>query len=267
MPSEAEGFKQAFLGFGVYGGTIWRSGFVDPAIKTVYEPMRAAVRALMTKGYTEKEAYTAVTAWARHAHQTLNASARGVRIFVEKCVRTTPYKALPPVHPWWYVVATVTALAGIALLLYVWVILDKEFGVWHTAHEWAYAMTYQGRLWQGELYAVEWADIGIYERGVDLGEVIAGQTRDLRGEKGRDFLTFTPGEVYLGGRRLLFYHFYRFLGWEVQFLGLLTQIAHGFYKLRKGGSDPYRPVGPWLRPGGLRGTKEYEGCWRGWWGL
>lgn len=228
---------------------------------------------ITAKGYSSYEAKMALEAWAAHARSIWPVLApppeiaRGVKVFTEMCIRDLPMKGLPPAPPLWGIVIGVAVIVAAALGLYLWVTLDKKLGVTFGSHKWSYVMRYEERLWQGEILNVGYKQLGYYEQG---GELWSGTYEHRRREAyiGRwlDRMLFFRRFV-LAGRRLIFFHEYRWIYWDVFFCGVLTNIGNRLYKLREGGSDPYKPRGPWSRPGGRMFTPEYEGCWQEFWWL
>lgn len=238
---------------------------LPPVEYSAGEPMTDLIRQIIMRGYTEHEAYLMVQAWAYHAKTDLHQLARGVRVFCEMCVERIPVR-MPPAEPLtWMFIVTAAVAAAIALGLYLWVTLDQEINVRFGDHEWAYLMSYKERLWQGEIFVVGLKQRGIYEQGGDLGAVIVDHERNVGYVGRRDWIWLKPGAVVLEGRKVVFYHVYRLKGFWVYFCGLASEFASGLYRLREGGRDPYKPTGPWSRPGARWGRPEYEGCWREWW--
>lgn len=225
----------------------------------------AVLRAL---GFTDAQAGKALKCWEWTARYTLGQGPEGCRLFVKRCLHEI--SGSPPTVPFefWPIVMLFAAIAATALALYLWVTLDKELNYTFGAHEWAYLMSYQERLWQGEVLTVGSKQIAYYERGALFGNVVSSHDRGSSSVGGRDWIWFLPGLMVLEGRRLIFYHVYRFSGFYVRFLGVMTKVGAGLYKLREGGEDRYKPYGPWSRPGGRWGTADYEGCWQpDWWWL
>lgn len=240
---------------------------LPPVEETAGEPMTDLIQKIVAKGYTEHEAYWAVQAWAYHARYDLNQAARGVRIFCEMTAKQIPFKEIPAEPITWGIIIGVAVIAAVALGLYAWVVLDQELNVTFGSHPWAYLMTYQERVWQGEILNVGYKQEGYYEQSVPLDVPVSDYDRGSSRVGGRDWFWFWPGGVVLEGRRIIFYHFYRLTGFNVEFCGVLTNIGSRLYKLREGGDDPFKPRGSWSRPGGRWGTPEYEGCWGEWWWL
>ncbi len=231
------------------------------------EPMTELIQKIMFKGYTNHEARLALTTWAYHAKFDLNQAARGVRVYCEMCVSQIPMKAMPAEPITWGIIFGVAVIAAVALGLYVWAALDQEFNVYFGAHEWAYLMTYEQQLWQGEVFAVSSKQEGVYEQGTFLGEEIQSIDRNLSGELRADWIWLKPGGLVLEGRKPILYHVYRFTSFKVYFCGLMEHWFSDFYRLREGGDDPYKPVGVWTRPGGRHYQDTYEGCWGEWFWL
>ncbi len=231
------------------------------------EPIAELIRKIMVKGYTQHEAYWAIQAWAYHAKYDLHQAAAGVRVFCELCAAEIPAKGVPPEPITWSIIIGVAVIAAVVLGLYLWVTLDKELNVTFGTHPWAYLMSYQERVWQGEILGVGYKQIGYYERSLLI--VPNASSHDVGSSRvgGRDWFWFWPGGLVFEGRRILFYHFYRITGFYVEFCGVMTHVGAGLYKLREGGDDPFKPWGPWTRPGGRWGTPEYEGCWLEFWWL
>lgn len=231
------------------------------------EPITRLIRQIMVKGYTNHEARLAIEAWAYHAKYDLNQAARGVRVYCEMCAAQIPLK--PPIAaPWfWGVVLAVAAIVAVALGLYVWAVLDPDYNVNFGTHPWAYLMMYEEHLWQGENFTVGWRQRGYYELGGDFGLSVDRVDRNVGGERRKDWIELRPGSLWLEGRKPILYHVYRFTGFRCYFCGVLTEVARGLYKIREGGGDPYKPRGPWSRPGTRWGTPDYEGCWQRWWWL
>jgi len=240
---------------------------LSPPVDLAGTPIEIMVRNLAMKGYASQEAYWMITAWAYHAKHDLNQLPRGVRVFCEMCVRDCPFRG-PPTEPVvWMIVVAAAVLAAVALGLYVWAVLDQELNVTFGSHEWAYAMTYQERLWQAEILNVGYKQEGYYEHGISLGYVISSINREYRGRTKTDWIGHKRGRETLEGRHPILYHVYRFTGWEVYFCGVMTRIGSRVCKLREGGDDPFKPRGPWSRPGGRRYTPTYRGCWQEFWWL
>ena len=240
---------------------------LPPLEEIAGEPMSDIITRIMTKGYTGTEARLAVTAWAYHAKYDLNQAAVGVRVFCEMCAAEIPLKYPISPEPFYWILMLVAVIAAIALGLYLWVTLDVETNQVFGSHPWAYVMLYQERLWQGEILNVGYKQLGYYEQG---GELWSGTYEHRRNDvyinRWLDRMLFYRRFV-LAGRRLVFWHEYRWIYWDVFFCGVLTNIGDRLYKLREGGSDPYKPWGPWSRPGGRMFTPEYEGCWQEFWWL
>lgn len=240
---------------------------MPPAEQIMGEPVLDHVRKLVFLGYAEKDAYWIVQAWAYTAKHELNQDARGIRVFMEMCLRRAPVLVEFPPEPKLQFAMAVGIAVAVALALVLWVYLDKEFGVVSMAHEWAYVMRYGDCLWQGEILYVTPQQTPVYEIGGEFGTVLQGHERNLHYlERPLDVFYFL-GSLVLKGRRLLFWHEYQMGYWDVSFCGVLTHITAERYRLRERGEDPYKPVGPWWRPGGLWGTPEYQGCWQEWWWL
>lgn len=240
---------------------------LPPPVDLAGTPIEIMIRNLIVKGYTSQEAYWMITAWAYHAKHDLNQLSRGVQVFCEMCVRDCPPRA-PVTEPIaWFLVLTVAVLVAAALGLYVWAVLDQDINVTFPSHEWAYAMTYNERLWQAEILNVGTEQRGYYEHGVSMGYVVSSHDRGVGGQHDRDWIWLKRGRVILEGRHPILYHVYRFTGWHVQFLGVCTRIGNRVCKLRQGGYDPFLPRGPWSRPGGRRYTPTYRGCWQEFWWL
>lgn len=222
---------------------------------------------LRTLGFTDAQAGKALKAWEWTARYTLRQGPEGCRLFVRRCLHEI--SGAPPTVPFefWPVVILFAAIAATALALYLWVYLDQELGLTFDGHEWAYVMSYQERLWQGEILFVSAKQEGVYERGGPFGAVILSHDRGYGYRGAYDWIWLKPGGIVLQGRRLLFYHVYRIHGFYVRFCGVLTHLGAGRYRLREGGSDRYKPRGLWLRPGGDMFTPEYQGCWQEFWWL
>lgn len=229
------------------------------------EPMRVLINQLQLYGYTEEQARWIISAWAYAAKENLNQGPRGVRVFCEMCLRQLPKPIPPAPPPYWILAALVACIAAVALGLYIWVTLDQEKNITFGGHRWAYIMSYEERLWQAEILNVGTKQMAYYEREGEFGEVVLRHDRDVGGARFRDVILLKPGRVWLAGRRYIFYYEYRFTVFFVHYCGLLTHLGYGLYKLRLGGDDPYKPVGPWSRPGGRWGTPPYAGCWQDWW--
>lgn len=240
---------------------------MPPPEDLMADPISDMVRQIQMKGYTGKEAYLAIQAWAWHAKHDLLQGARGVRIFCEQCVREIPTKGIPAEPIAWGLIIVIAVIVAVALGLYLWVVLDRDMNFTFGSHEWAYIMRYQESLWQSEIKAVSDKQVGYYEKGGPFGAVVGGETLNLGGEFGRDYVALKPGGIYLTGRRLIFYHDYQFRGFFMRFLGYTINIGMGLYRLKSEYSDKYKPRGFWRRPGGPWGTPEYEGCWKEWWWL
>ncbi|MBA7713260.1 hypothetical protein ES703_122260 [subsurface metagenome] len=240
---------------------------LPPIEVTAGEPMSDIINRIILKGYTNYDARLAVQAWAYTAKYDLNQAARGVRVFCEMCAAEIPLKH-PPVEPiTWGLITLVAVIAAVALGLYLWVTLDQELNVTFGSHPWAYVMMYQERLWQGEILNVGYRQMGYYEQGALFGAVVQSHDRGSSRVGGTDWIWFKPGSMVLEGRRILFYHVYRFSGFYLYFCGVMTKVGTGLYKLREGGRDTFKTRGPWSRPGGRMFTPEYEGCWGEWWWL
>ena len=231
------------------------------------EPMLDIIKKVVIKGYTNQEAYWAVQAWAYHARYDLNQTAVGVRVFCEQCAAEIPVRFEGAPFWTWELVIVVAVAAAIFLGLYVWAVLGQEYNVRFGTHDWAYLMRYESRLWAAEILNVGRRQEGMYEESFSFGDVIARSTRDFQHVKGRDWIWLKPGSVVKEGRRVLFYHVYQVLGFYCYYCGLMNNVGNELYKLREGGSDPYKPVGIWSRPGGRWGQPDYAGCWGEWWWL
>lgn len=229
------------------------------------EPIARMIKTIVAKGYTKHEAFLAIEAWARHARMDLNQGAVGVRVYCEKCAAEIPLKQYPAQPVVWGVILAVAVIAAVALALYVWVVLDQEFNVPFGTHEWAYLMTYQEHLWQGEILNVGSKQEAYYELGGDFGLSIDRIDRNVGAEPRRDWIELKTTHVFLEGRHPILYHVYRFTGFRCYFCGVMTKVGTRLYRLREGGSDPYKPTGPWSRPGTRWGTPNYDGCWKRWW--
>ncbi len=240
---------------------------LPPIEETAGEPMSDIIRRIMLKGYTEHEAFLMVQAWAYHARHDLNQLARGVRVFTEMCAEQIPVRMVPAPPIAWGIILGIAVLVALALGLYLWATLDVEKGRAFGTHKWAYVMRYEERLWQCEVLSVLANQEGIYEQGGYLGAVLARADREVwfAGVKADRFMFFRG--LVLKGRRLVFFHEYRWIFWNVFWCGMLTNIGAGRYRLREGGYDPYKPRGLWLRPGGNWGEADYEGCWQKLWWL
>lgn len=240
---------------------------LPPVEETAGEPMSDIITRIMIKGYTGEEARLAVAAWAYHAKYDLNQAAVGVRVFCEMCAAEIPLKDPISPQPFYWIMLTVAIAAAIALGLYLWVTLDKEIGVEFPGHPWAYLMTYEERLWQGEILNVGYKQLGYYERSAEIGGRVLDHARGRSTVGGSDWFWFVLGSLVLKGRRVIFYHYYMISGFYVEFCGVMTNIGVGLYKLREGGDDRFLPSGPWTRPGGRFGAEDYEGCWQEFWWL
>jgi len=231
------------------------------------DPWIENFRKLRFLGFTDAQAGMALKAWAYHAKHTLHQGAVGVRVFVEQCVNETTLHVMPPEPIAWSLVMLVAVIVAVALGLYLWVTLDVEKNKYFGSHKWAYVMKYEERLWQGEIFAVLANGEGVYEVG---GELFSGSFEHRRNDVylGRLLDRFLFYRRFrLEGRRLVFYHEYRWVFWDAFWVGCLTHIRGRKYRLRKGGDDPYKPRGLWFRPGGPWGTPQYRGCWEKWWWL
>lgn len=240
---------------------------LPPPEDAMAEPIRDLINNLKLYGYSEDQAYKIISAWAYHAKHDLNQAARGVRVFCEMCIHQLP-KPIPPTPPAWHGFALLVAIfAAVALGLYLWVTLDKEIGIPFPGHPWAYLMSYQERLWQGEILNVGSRQMGYYEQSAEIGGTVLEHARGKSKVGGDDWFWFELGSLVLKGRRIIFYHFYMISGFYVEFCGVMTNVGVGLYKLREGGDDRFKPRGPWSRPGSRWGTAAYEGCWGKWWWL
>lgn len=240
---------------------------LPPPEEAMAEPIRDLINNLMLYGYTEGQAYKILSAWAYHAKYDLNQTARGVRVYCEMCIQQLP-KPVPTVPPVWHALALLVAVAAAAALgLYLWVTLDKEIGVSFGSHPWAYLMSYQERLWQGEILNVGTRQMGYYEKSAEIRGTVLQHARGTSKVGGRDWIWFVLGSLVLEGRRILFYHVYMISGFYVEFCGVMTNVGVGLYRLREGGDDRFKPWGPWSRPGGRWGQETYEGCWQQFWWL
>lgn len=240
---------------------------LPPVEQTAGEPMLDIIRKVVGKGYTEHEAYMAIQAWAYHAKYDLNQAAAGIRTFCDMCAREIQFKEVPPEPITWTIIIGVAVLAAVALGLYVWAVLDQEKNVTFGSHPWAYLMKYNERLWLGEILNVGSEQRGYYEQSISFDVPMSSHERGRARVGGRDWFWFWPGGIVLEGRRIVFYHFYQIFGFYVEFCGVLTRLSPTLLKLRDGGNDPFKPYGPWSRPGGRIFTPEYEGCWVEWWWL
>lgn len=227
----------------------------------------ANFRRLRVLGLTDIQAGQALKAWEWHARYTLKLGAEGTRAFVRRCVGEAPPHVIPPPPIFWSAIIAIAVIVAVALGLYLWVFLDQELNVTFGAHKWAYVMSYQERLWRGEILNVGAKQMGYYEQSPLFGDVVASHDRSFGGVFRHDWIWFKPGSMVLEGRRIIFYHIYRFSGFFVHFCGVMTKVGVGIYKLLEGGNDPFKPTGIWSRPGGRWGTPEYEGCWGEWWWL
>lgn len=228
---------------------------------------RQPVLDLQMKGYLGRDALRMAWAFYAHSRWHLHQSVAASQAFAEQCVAQIESMP-PPAHPvaWGTVIATAIVVA-VVLGLYAWAVLDQEFNVRFGTHEWAYLMSYEERMWQGEILNVGFRQRGYYERGGEFGGIIESVDRNRGGIRRNDWIAIKPGWLVLGGRRLVFYHEYRIAGFFVYFCGVMTNIGSGLYKLKEGGFDPYKPRGPWSRPGGRWGTPDYEGAWQEFWWL
>ncbi len=231
------------------------------------DPWGQGFRILRGLGYTDHQAGRALTAWAYHAKVELHQNAAGVRRFVEQCLIETQKHAMPAPAYFWLTVWSVAVAVAVVLGLYVWVVLDKELNYRFSSHPWAYLMLYEEQLWPAEILNVGYKQEGLYEIGASFGDVLAKQSRDDGFHPRHDWLWLKPGRVFLTGRRLVFYHEYQFTGFFGFFCGVMTNFGGGLYKIREGGNDPYKPSGPWTRPGSRRYQPGYAGCWGDWWWL
>ncbi len=231
------------------------------------EPIRIMIRKLLLYGYTQSQAYHILSAWAYHAKYDLHQLPRGVRVYCEMCIKQLPVPIPPETVALWPFALVAAVAAAVYLGLYLWVTLDVEKGQRFRGHPWAYVMLYQERLWQGEILNVGYKQLGYYEQGGELGNVLVENKRNFMYIDRRLDMFMIYRRLVLEGRRLIFYHMYRFTWWAVFYCGVLTNIGDRLYKLREGGSDPYKPGGPWSRPGGRMFTPEYEGCWQEFWWL
>jgi hypothetical protein len=238
-----------------------------PPIEATAFPYKELLIELMKKGYSGDEVLKIFAAWFYYYQQVMKVYPTEVYEAVAEAIHEMPNRAPPPEPIAWAIVAAVAVAAAVVLGLYVWAVLEHKYDVAFGNHPWAYFMSYEERLWQGEIWGVSAKGVGLYERCGEFGEVISGVIRNIGGEKGRDWIEFKPGRVVLKGRHPILYHEYRFIGCHVYFCGLLEQTAAGLYVLRKGGSDTFKPAGPWTRPGGFCGTPTYQGCWQEWWWL
>lgn len=240
---------------------------LPPPEELLAEPITDLINNLKLYGYTDQQARWILSAWAYHAQHDLNQTARGIRVFCEMAIRQLP-RPIPPTPPFWHGLALfVGVLAAAALGLYLWVTLDKEIGVPFGSHPWAYLMSYQERLWQGEILNVGYKQMGYYEQSAAIGGTVLEHARGSSRVGGDDWIWFVLGSLVLKGRRILFYHVYMISGFYLEFCGVLTNIGAGLYKLREGGDDRFKPWGPWSRPGGRWGAANYEGCWQQFWWL
>lgn len=240
---------------------------LEPAEDLAGEPMQDLIDKLIIYGYSPVTARHIINAWAYHAKYDLNQLPRGVRVFCEMCMKQMAVPIRQPGPGFWEYVIQIAVAAALILALYLWVTLDVDENMIFPGHKWAYVMKYQERLWQGEIMWVSAGQEGIYERGADLGDVLVEhRRRDIHIDRWLDTMLFY-GRLRLEGRRLIFYHEYRWIFFNVFFCGGLSNLGHGRYRLREGGNDPYKPRGLWLRPGGDWGTPEYEGCWQEFWWL
>lgn len=231
------------------------------------EPWSENFRRLRFLGFTDYQAGHALKAWAYHAKYELHQSEQGIRRFVTNCVSETAAYKMPAEPVAWGLIILVACVVAVALGLYLWVTLDVESSVHKMGHKWAYVMSYQEYLWQAELLFVSAAQKGVYEQCGDLGSVVAIHQRDTGPKPDPNDIFFFHERLYLKGRRLIFYHWYKFHWWAVFYCGVLTHLSGRRYTLRPGGREPYMVKGPWLRPGGDWGTPEYRGCWQEWWWL
>jgi len=231
------------------------------------EPLSELIRKIVQKGYTYEEAYHALQAWSYHAKHDLHQFAAGVRFYCEYCVRELPLKipTIPPEPVLWGVVLLVAVIAAVALALYVWAVLGQELNIRFGTHDWAYLMSYQERFWSGEILNVGHMQEGVYEQGFLFRDPVVRHTRGEPGMPRRDWIWFKPGDVTLEGRRPILYHVYRVSGFYLFFCGVMSKFGHKTYKLRKGGNDPFKPTGPWMRPGEMMDMPDYRGCWVPWW--
>lgn len=240
---------------------------MPPAEQIMGEPVLDHVRKLVFLGYSEHDAYWIVQAWAYTAKYELNQDARGIRVFMEMCLKKAPIHVEFPPDPRWHFAALVALVAAVALALVLWVYFDKEYGLTFAGHPWAYVMRYGENLWQAEILYVTPEQTPVYEIGGDFGPVLMWHDRNATFLKRPLDILGLGGRLVLRGRRLLFWHEYQWTWFEAFFCGVLTHITAERYQLREHGHDPYKPVGPWWRPGGLWGTPEYAGCWQEFWWL
>lgn len=240
---------------------------LEPAEDLAGEPMQDLINIIIGYGYPPDTARHIINAWAHHAKYDLHQLPRGVRVFCEMCIQQLKVPIQQPGPGFWEYVIQIAVIAAVVLALYLWVTLDKDIGVTFGSHPWAYAMKYEERLWQGEVLFVSAGQEGVYEQG---GELWSGSYEHRRDEayidRKLDRLLFYRRFV-LSGRKLVFFHEYRWIYWDVYFCGVLTKISDRRYRLREPGYDPYKPRGRWLRPGGDMFTPEYEGAWQKWWWL
>jgi len=231
------------------------------------EPMMDLIRKLMIYGYTEQQAYYIIQAWAAHAKFDLNQAARGVRVYCEMNMSQLPHPEAIAAVSFWPIVLAVAAVVVVGAGLYLWVELGVEQDVIFSGHPWAYVMTYEEKLWQGEVYHVFPDGRAVYEKWpVPLGSMVILDRRVRYVGYYLDQMWFYGALVH-EGRPTIFYHRFPWTLWEVCYCGVLESMSYGMYRLREGGRDRFLPPGPWYRPGGRIGTPEYEGCWKDWWWL
>lgn len=231
------------------------------------EPWSENFRKLRGLGYTDKQIGWMLSAWAYHAKYHLNQAEQGIRFFVNRCVAETYAHKMPPEPLFWGIVLGIAVIVAVGLGLYAWAVLDQEKGLTWLGHRWAYLMSYDERFWQAEIRFVAANQQGVYERGGAFGSVVWTHDRNVGGKERKDWIWLRSWRVVLKGRKLIFYHVYHFTGFYVHYCGLLTHLSSERYKLKQGGSDPFKPTGRWVRPGGFWGTPEYKGCWQEWWWL
>ncbi len=238
---------------------------LPPAEELLAEPFSDLIHKFVMYGYSSDAARKIVITLAFHARTTLNQDARGARIFIEMCIKQLPVP-IPAVPLAWHALALfVAVVAAVSLGLYLWGVLDKEFGLLESGHKWAYLMSYGERFWQAEILNVGLKQEGLYEQGPELGDVVRQHVRDFQLRKREDWLWLRPGSVVLEGRYPILYHVLDFLGFYVFYIGLMSNFGLGLYKLRDPALDRYKPGGPWSRPGGRMFTPEYDGAWGEWW--
>lgn len=253
---------------GDYSCSVWPPAerVVEPVEVLAGDPLVELIGKLTMYGYSERQARLIIVAWAAHAKYDLNQGPQGVKVFCEMCMRRLPRPEALATVEFWPVILAAAAVAAVAAAIYLWINLGHEAGQIRIFPEGVYVMRYGERLWQAELLMVSPKQIAVYERGFDFDGRLVGIERNVYFiQRPCDNLMWYNTYV-LEGRDMGLWKRISYFMWIAYFCGKLTHVTGSLYRFDEPGKDPYARPGPWIRPGGRHGTKEYDGFWQGsWW--